>query len=85
MSQEDMFSSISDQFDSSLFDRNSLSSFSTTITTTSATINSSIQTQTNAAHSNINKQISQKVILSSAPNVNLVHEILRNVRLFLYI
>ena len=67
----------SDQFDSSLFDRNSLVSFSTTITTSSSISN--VPTQlTNTV--NINKQISQKVILSSTLNVNLVHEILRNVK-----
>ena len=35
--------------------------------------------QSSSSSSNTNKQISQKIIQSSTLNVNLVHEILRNV------
>ena len=71
--QDDMFSSISDQFGFSLGDRSSISSFSTIMTTTGNSLQSS------SSSSNTNKQISQKIIQSSTLNVNLVHEILRNV------
>ena len=74
--QDDIFSSISDQFGSSLFDRNSITSLSTTITNASSGANSASTTTQQSNH--INKQISQRVILSTTLNVNLVHEILRN-------
>ena len=86
---EDMFSSISD-FESSLFDQSSLqttfntsnlSSVMTTSSTSTLTANSVNSNQT-MQHSLVNKHLLHKVILSTTFNVNLVHEILRNVIFF---
>jgi hypothetical protein len=72
-------------FESSLFDfPSSVSSFMNASQSTSSI--SSTSTITNVTSNtngltNINKNLIQKVILSSTSNVNLIHEILRNVSL----
>lgn len=90
--QDDLLASLND-FDSSLFDTNFLQPLSTAAamsasaysnsTTAGLTSSSSVtggasQTAAGSQISNTNKQLIQRVILSSMSNVNLVHEILRN-------
>lgn len=75
--QDDLFSSDYDS-QSSHYDQVSMSISSMSINTSTT----SISTLTNAnsvQQQNINKQLLQRVILASITNVNLVHEILRNV------
>ena len=76
--QDDLFSSDYDGSQSSHYDQVSMSMSSMSINTSTT----SISTLTNAnsvQQQNINKQLLQRVILASITNVNLVHEILRNV------
>ena len=66
-------------YESNLYE---MASSSMSINASSASANTASTTQ----HINsINKQLMQRVILSSTSNVNLVHEILRNVRKFYFI
>ena len=74
--QDDLVSSISD-IESSLFDLNSQQATSSSITLTSTSSTANTNTSSNAG--NVNKQLIQRVILASMSNVNLCHEILRQV------
>lgn len=73
--QDDMFSSMSDM-DSTSCDQISVSMSSMSINTSTASI--STLTASTVHQLNSNKQLLQRVILSTVTNVNLVHEILRN-------
>ncbi len=73
--QDDLFSSEYDA--NSLYDQVSVTMSSMSINTSTTSI--STVTANSVQQQNINKQLLQRVILSSITNVNLVHEILRNV------